>query len=98
MTEQLEFIGPCNGRIAFLVGGEIKAPTGSSSRNTDHWITFRYIDQLTLAGGGSFDGQGASAWPYNNCNVTSSCISLPVVSFLQISTELLLLFLLVYYY
>ncbi|KAK9278898.1 hypothetical protein L1049_028479 [Liquidambar formosana] len=35
----------------------LRASTDPSSLNTDHWISFRHVDGLTLTGGGSFDGQ-----------------------------------------
>ncbi|KAF9609706.1 hypothetical protein IFM89_017905 [Coptis chinensis] len=46
--------------VRFQVEGLVKAPTDLSG---DSWIKFRYIKQMTLDGGGIFDGQGASAWP-----------------------------------
>ncbi|KAK9689425.1 hypothetical protein RND81_09G059000 [Saponaria officinalis] len=47
--------GPCIGQIKFMNSGTLKAPSGLRG---DHWIDFRYIDRLTLLGGGQFDGQG----------------------------------------
>lgn len=45
------------------------------------WIEFGSVEGLTLTGGGTFDGQGAKAWPYNNCPTHSKCILLPTVGF-----------------
>ncbi|XWS27784.1 hypothetical protein CRYUN_Cryun25bG0010100 [Craigia yunnanensis] len=67
--------GPCKGAIAFQVVGVVMAPIDATSRYLDHWISFRYIDGLRITGGGSFDGQGASAWP---CRRDHSCSHLPV--------------------
>ncbi|KAI9185871.1 hypothetical protein LWI28_011457 [Acer negundo] len=70
--------GPCKGPVNFLLQGDLVAPTDEASNHVDHWITFQYIDQLTVNGGGSFDGQGPSAWPYNNCDKDANCSPLPV--------------------
>ncbi|XP_022142902.1 exopolygalacturonase-like [Momordica charantia] len=48
-----------------------------SSLSADSWINFRYVDRLTVCGGGSLDGQGAIAWPRNECKKTPTCLSLP---------------------
>ncbi|TXG67441.1 hypothetical protein EZV62_008716 [Acer yangbiense] len=70
--------GPCKGPINFLLQGDLVAPTDEASNRVDHWITFQYIDQLTINGGGSFDGQGPSAWLYNNCDKDPNCSPLPI--------------------
>ncbi|KAF4359691.1 hypothetical protein G4B88_000502, partial [Cannabis sativa] len=41
------------------------------------WIEFRWLEGLILTGGGTFDGQGVKAWPYNNCLQDSNCRILP---------------------
>ncbi|KAJ6309477.1 hypothetical protein OIU77_015274 [Salix suchowensis] len=41
------------------------------------WVEFGWLERLTLTGGGTFDGQGAKAWPYNNCTTDSKCKLLP---------------------
>ncbi|PON89888.1 Glycoside hydrolase [Trema orientale] len=41
------------------------------------WVEFRWLEGLILTGGGTFDGQGAKAWPYNNCHKDSNCKILP---------------------
>ncbi|KAF7850827.1 hypothetical protein BT93_L4987 [Corymbia citriodora subsp. variegata] len=69
--------GPCNGAIEFQIKGSLKA-FNSPQLGIDHWITFRYIDWLTITRGGSLDGQGAAAWPYNDCSKNSNCKALPV--------------------
>ncbi|KAL2944867.1 Polygalacturonase [Bienertia sinuspersici] len=55
LVNPIQLIGPCSGPIEFQNTGTLKAPLGL---NGDFWIEFRYIDRLTLNGGGSFDGQG----------------------------------------
>ena len=74
------FNGPCKGwRMDFVIKGVLKAPTDPSLFNTDKWIGFIYVSQLTVSGGGILDGQGASAWPHNDCNKNPNCPPLPTV-------------------
>ncbi|KAK4484620.1 hypothetical protein RD792_007209 [Penstemon davidsonii] len=71
------FRGPCNGRKEFMIKGVLRAPTSPDLFLTDHWISFQNINNLIIYGGGTLDGQGAVAWPYNSCQ-TGSCKPLPV--------------------
>lgn len=73
------FVGPCKGVTGFLIQGIVLAPT-DPAQFTDHWIVFRYVDQLLIRGGGTLDGQGASAWPFNDCKTNPHCRQLPAVS------------------
>ncbi|OMO92658.1 Glycoside hydrolase, family 28 [Corchorus olitorius] len=77
MLGSVEFVGPCKGPIVFLMTGIIRAPAGPSL-NTQQWITFRYVNKLIVKGGGTLDGQGASAWPYNTCSKNNNCPTLPI--------------------
>ena len=73
--------GPCKGQVEFQIKGTLKASIDKAHTiNVDHWITFQYIDQLVLSGGGTLDGQGASAWDDNTCSKDPNCKSLPIVS------------------
>ncbi|GFP87447.1 exopolygalacturonase [Phtheirospermum japonicum] len=65
------FEGPCNGETYFQNMGTIKAPAGS--HNQDYWISFREVDGLTINGRGTFDGNGASAWPLNKKSCKGNC-------------------------
>ncbi|XVF04475.1 hypothetical protein REPUB_Repub05bG0086100 [Reevesia pubescens] len=76
MLGTIEFVGPCKGPITFLMTGDIKAPTGPYL-STEEWIAFRYLNKLIVKGGGTLDGQGASAWPFNECDKDTHCQSLP---------------------
>ncbi|KAG8386530.1 hypothetical protein BUALT_Bualt03G0158000 [Buddleja alternifolia] len=71
------FRGPCNGHKEFVIKGVLRAPIKPGLFFIDHWITFQNMNNLRIYGGGTLDGQGASAWPYNNCK-TGSCKPLPV--------------------
>ncbi|KAL3652471.1 hypothetical protein CASFOL_002152 [Castilleja foliolosa] len=77
MVGSVSFAGPCNGPIAFVIVGALRAPTEPGEFFTDKWIGFRYVDQLTLSGGGYLDGQGQVAWPYNDCQKNHGCKPLP---------------------
>lgn len=80
MVGSVVFVGPCEGSMAFLIKGTLQAPTEPSLFFTDHWISFRYVDQLVVKGGGYLDGQGSSAWRYNDCFKNPQCKPLPIVS------------------
>ncbi|XP_019153825.1 PREDICTED: exopolygalacturonase-like [Ipomoea nil] len=73
------FLGPCRGPIAFVIKGVVKAPTNPGEfMNMNTWLGFRYVDRLSVNGGGYLDGQGLAAWPYNDCSTNPNCSPLPV--------------------
>ncbi|KAK1581220.1 hypothetical protein Q3G72_004112 [Acer saccharum] len=74
------FSGPCKGPINFNRQGDLVAPTDGASLEIALWISFQYIDQLTINGGGSLDGPGPSAWPYNKYDNNPPGKPLPIVS------------------
>ncbi|KAK9938694.1 hypothetical protein M0R45_015417 [Rubus argutus] len=70
--------GHCKGRMELQIQGTLLASKEFEySVGIDHWILFQYVDNLVISGGGSLDGQGASAWPYNDCLKNSRCKALP---------------------
>ncbi|PSS05826.1 Exopolygalacturonase [Actinidia chinensis var. chinensis] len=77
MVNSVIFRGPCSGPITFIIKGVLKASTDPKLFFTDHWIGFQYVDGLVVKGGGYLDGQGPSAWPYNDCSTNPNCKPLP---------------------
>lgn len=77
MLKEVVFSGPCNAWMNFKIEGLLKAPSDPYSFKTDNWINFRYVNKLTVGGGGRLDGQGSSAWKINDCKKNSNCRSLP---------------------
>ncbi|KAK1367397.1 Exopolygalacturonase [Heracleum sosnowskyi] len=71
LVNTIQFAGPCNGVVSFTVNAVIQAPRGQS--NAHYWISFYDINGLTIQGNGTFDGQGPSAWPFNDCRHAASC-------------------------
>ena len=77
--------GPCKAPIQLEVQGTVKAPADPAAFKEPNWLTFNYIDNFIMSGGGIFDGQGATAWASNDCAQKKQvCKNLPIVSF---STE-----------
>uniref|UniRef100_A0A6N2L875 Damage-control phosphatase ARMT1-like metal-binding domain-containing protein n=1 Tax=Salix viminalis TaxID=40686 RepID=A0A6N2L875_SALVM len=86
----VKFAGPCKNvssltvymkarsQPLLILSGYLKA-TAKLSRygSGTGWVEFGWLERLTLTGGGTFDGQGAKAWPYNNCTTDSKCKLLP---------------------
>uniref|UniRef100_A0A803P7W5 Polygalacturonase n=1 Tax=Cannabis sativa TaxID=3483 RepID=A0A803P7W5_CANSA len=67
-ASSMVFNGPCKGQTLFSIKGILKAPIDKKDWvGLESWISFRYIVNLEISGGGSFDGQGSYAWPYNDC-------------------------------
>ncbi|XP_062109894.1 exopolygalacturonase-like [Humulus lupulus] len=78
-ASSMVFSGPCKGQTLFSINGNLKAPTDKKAwAGTESWISFRNIINLEISGGGSFDGQGPSAWPYNDCKTNPHCVQLPI--------------------
>lgn len=72
-----KFKGPCKSPIEIRLQGTLQAP---KHPHGDSWITFAYVDRLTLSGGGVFDGQGKAGWEKNDCHKNINCADLPIVS------------------
>ncbi|XP_048615947.1 exopolygalacturonase [Brassica napus] len=72
------FVGPCQNRISFIIKGTLLAPKDANAIKQDTWIIFRYVDYLTVSGGGTLDGQGTSAWRLNDCTRNPNCRPLPM--------------------
>ncbi|CAN6574151.1 unnamed protein product [Malus baccata var. baccata] len=73
------FKGPCKAPIEIQLQGTLQAPAdGSKLPKADTWVGFERIDGLTLSGGGTFDGQGATAWKQNDCNKNKNCKSIAI--------------------
>ncbi|WOK98002.1 hypothetical protein Cni_G06710 [Canna indica] len=72
----LVFKGPCKGMQVIELRGELLASTDLSIY-VSNWIQFQYIDGLIITGNGRFNGQGATAWPHNQCPKKWSCKLLP---------------------
>lgn len=77
LLSPLTLEGPCKAAIEVEVQGTLKALTNSKVTKDGSWVTFQRIEHFTLSGGGTFDGQGASAW--GTCG-NNFCKQLPIVS------------------
>ncbi|KAJ0807158.1 putative galacturonan 1,4-alpha-galacturonidase [Helianthus annuus] len=66
--------------VDFTIKGSLEASSNPKKFFVDHWIGFRYIDRLTVGGGGFLHGHGGAAWHHNECATNSQCNPLPVVS------------------
>ncbi|XP_074564905.1 exopolygalacturonase [Curcuma longa] len=76
----VKFDGPCRNVSSITVSmeGYLKASTNLSKYvSGDDWIQFGWVHHLTLTGGGTFDGQGAVSWPFNECSKREKCKVLP---------------------
>ncbi|KAM6548469.1 hypothetical protein CsatB_020145 [Cannabis sativa] len=72
------FAGPCKNPIGFEIAGTLQAPSKANGfQEGQGWITFEKINQLTIYGGGTFDGNGESSWG-QHCKRTQYCSKLPV--------------------
>ncbi|KAG8634136.1 hypothetical protein MANES_17G015151v8 [Manihot esculenta] len=58
----VDLLGPCKGAMHLQVEGTLVAPAKASQHRKNSWVTLRYLDRLTVSGGGAFDGQGEIAW------------------------------------
>ncbi|XP_061958929.1 polygalacturonase-like [Populus nigra] len=56
LLDSVKFEGECKGYMIFKLKGNVMA--ASKLKDINQWITFKYVNGLTVAGSGTFDGQG----------------------------------------
>ncbi|KAL9859003.1 putative galacturan 1,4-alpha-galacturonidase [Arabidopsis thaliana] len=56
--------------------------SGVEDIKQDTWINFQYINNLSISGSGTLDGQGKYSWPLNDCYKNTNCPKLAMVLFL----------------
>ncbi|KAL4581403.1 hypothetical protein LXL04_017617 [Taraxacum kok-saghyz] len=68
----VEFKGPCKNPVEVKIDGELIGPEDPITIPKGvQWITFSYLDNLTLSGNGTLDGVGgAMAWATNDPKAT----------------------------
>lgn len=82
LLSEIVFAGPCSGPAPKIVQviGTVKATTDVSEYSSSEWVLFESINGLVISGRGTFDGQGAAVWKYNDCHGNNNCVQLPSVS------------------
>ncbi|TMW85952.1 hypothetical protein EJD97_022197 [Solanum chilense] len=72
MVNVVTFSGPCEkSTLTFQIKGIIKAPTSPKFFCNSSWISFQYINNLKIGGGGTLDGQGSFSWGKHQCSSTT---------------------------
>ncbi|KAL9321899.1 hypothetical protein ACSQ67_009952 [Phaseolus vulgaris] len=83
MLRSVIFNGPCNGAITFQINGVLKAPVDPALLADQKWINFRYVDKLTVNGGGTLDGQGTATRQKclnNSCQILFTSMDLDFIT------------------
>ncbi|KAL6978359.1 galacturonan 1,4-alpha-galacturonidase [Sarracenia purpurea var. burkii] len=77
LSGEVLFTGPCSCAkpLTVEVQGNLLAETDLSEYPNGQWFTVQNVDGLQITGGGTFDGQGQTAWQYNSCGHQAICES-----------------------
>ncbi|XP_022146404.1 exopolygalacturonase-like [Momordica charantia] len=71
------FAGPCTASpMTVEIQGTVKGSTDVSQYSGPDWILFESINDLTITGSGTFDGQGQEVWKFNDCSQNPNCVLL----------------------
>lgn len=78
LTGGLELKGPCKSSIIIRLDGNLLG-TGDLSAYQRNWIEIENVENLSINGHGTIDGQGALVWSKNQCQHSYNCKILPNV-------------------
>ncbi|CAL5403370.1 unnamed protein product [Camellia sinensis] len=73
LMNEVTLQGPCKGPIELQIQGTLKAPDDPGQFKQAGWLTIQRVDQFTLSGTGTLDGQGPTAWSQNHCDKNPEC-------------------------
>ncbi|XAR68162.1 Polygalacturonase, partial [Bertholletia excelsa] len=73
MLGEVKIEGPCKAPVELSLQGTVKAPPDPKVFKSDGWITIDHVSQLTVSGGGTFDGQGKLSWNVDQCKKKFNC-------------------------
>lgn len=74
----LELSGPCTSSIIIRLDGNLLG-TGDLNAYKKNWIEVMHVDNFSINGHGTIDGQGPLVWEKNQCNKNYNCKILPNV-------------------
>lgn len=84
LVRPIDFGGPCQSKVIFLVSGNITAPKDPhvwDGLNPHKWLYFHGMDHLVIRGGGTINGMGNKWWEQScKVNSTNPCRHAPTVS------------------
>ncbi|WVY98942.1 hypothetical protein V8G54_031093 [Vigna mungo] len=68
LLKPITFSGPCKSNIAVQISGTLVASDNPADYSEDrsHWLMFRSVQNLSVNGGGTIDGNG-NIWWQNSC-------------------------------
>ncbi|AQK60045.1 hypothetical protein ZEAMMB73_Zm00001d053662 [Zea mays] len=76
LTGALDLVGPCKSSIIIRLDGNLLG-TGDLNAYKRNWIEIQNVDNLSINGHGTIDGQGALVWNKNECQRSYNCKILP---------------------
>ncbi|GFP80633.1 polygalacturonase [Phtheirospermum japonicum] len=78
VASEVVFAGPClaNKPIVIEIQGNVMAYDDLSSYSGGAWIMVQRVDGVVITGGGTLNGRGEAAWPYNSKGGPSLPVSL----------------------
>lgn len=81
------FEGPCKGPIEVQLDGTLQAPAEAIPHKGGGWLVFLRVEDFTLSGTGTLDGQGTNSYKTNHCGANVFCDLYPTVKFLTNSRD-----------
>lgn len=78
LTGALDLSGPCKSSIIIRLDGNLLG-TGDLNAYKKNWIEIQNVDNLSINGHGTIDGQGPLVWKNNECQKSYNCKILPNV-------------------
>ncbi|PKA61346.1 Polygalacturonase [Apostasia shenzhenica] len=77
LLKPITFNGPCKSNITVKIVGTLEASSKLSDwdeKSTTHWVLFHRIENLTVLGGGTINGNGKIWWEHS-CKINTSAVT-----------------------